>query len=81
MIMPHDDPALNGDLTVRVPEAHVASVQVSTRIGDASVRGADGYLEGARRMLIGSRLRWDGGGGTARIEVGLKIGDAKVILE
>ena len=70
-----------GDLTIRVPEERVASVSIGTRIGDASVRGTRGYFEGGRRMLIGSRVHWDEGDGTARIEVGLKIGDAKVVLE
>ena len=70
-----------GDLTIRVPEERIASVSIGTRIGDASVRGTRGYFEGGRRMLIGSRVHWDEGDGTARIEVGLKIGDAKVVLE
>ena len=70
-----------GDLTVHVPAANVASVQVGTRIGDASMRSDRQHFAGGRRMLIGSRLHWWEGEGSARIEVGLKIGDAKVVLE
>ena len=70
-----------GDLTVRVPGDKVGSVEMATRIGDASVRGAASHVEANRRMLVGARLHWDEGPGAARIVVGLKIGDAKVVLE
>lgn len=70
-----------GDLTVRVPQSSVQSVEIGTRIGDASLSGADGHLDGKRRMLLGAKLRWDEGTGNARVSVGLRIGDAKVVLE
>ena len=70
-----------GDLTIRVPEDKVASVEMGTRIGDASVRGIAGYVEGRRRMLVGARVAWHEGTGPSRIDVGLKIGDASVVLE
>ncbi len=70
-----------GDLTIRAPESQVASVGVRTKIGDASVTVADDHMEGRRKALLGAKLYWFEGEGTARIEVGLKIGDAKVVLE
>ena len=69
-----------GDLTVRAARETVASVGISTRIGDATLRGDD-YLEGRRRLLIGARVNWLEGEGDARIDVKLGIGDAKVYLE
>lgn len=70
-----------GDLTVRAPAAAVGSVKVGTRIGDASLSRASGYIAGKRRMLIGAKVNWAQGEGDAAISVGLKIGDAKVVLE
>lgn len=69
-----------GDLTVHAPEAAVGGVEIATRIGDASLTEAGSTREGGRRMLLGSRLRWDGGKGPARVSVALRIGDAKVLL-
>ena len=69
-----------GDLTVFVPEDRVASVRAATRIGDASLRGAV-HSEGRRRMLIGAAVAWYGGTGASHIAIGLKIGDAAVVLE
>jgi hypothetical protein len=70
-----------GDLTVRVPHEIVGNVRVGTRIGDASIREPDGYTAGKRRMLVGARLEWAEGSGTAQVSVGLRIGDARVVLE
>ncbi|MCP3956700.1 MAG: hypothetical protein GY719_02490 [bacterium] len=70
-----------GDLTVHAPREAVASVAVATRIGDASVHGGGVDADERRPMLIGARSRWDGGEGDAVIDVGLKIGDAQVVLE
>ena len=69
-----------GDLTVRVPEEAVGSVRARTRIGDASLRG-ERWIEGSRRMLIGARVNWAEGTGPSDVAVGLKIGDARVVLE
>lgn len=69
-----------GDLTVRVPESSVGSVAVVTRIGDASLTG-NVHHAGHRRKLLGAALDWSAGPGDARVEVGLRIGDAKVVLE
>jgi len=69
-----------GDLTVHVPQDRVRSVRAVTGIGDASVQGAE-YRQGRRRMLIGARLNWADGEGAIDIALGLKIGDASVVLE
>lgn len=69
-----------GDLTIRAPRETVGSVVMGTRIGDASIHG-DVQAEGGRRMLVGSKLRWRDGEGEAAIDVGLRIGDAKVVFE
>lgn len=71
-----------GDLTVHAPSDGIGSVGISTRIGDASLRtSADPTMDGKRRMLLGSKVRWDHGPGDSRIEVRLGIGDAKVRLD
>ncbi|HVS12913.1 MAG TPA: hypothetical protein VMV46_03235 [Thermoanaerobaculia bacterium] len=70
-----------GDLTVRVPEERVGSVSMRTRIGDAGIELGGRHRPGKRRMLIGAKVRWDEGSGDARIDVGLRIGDARVRLE
>lgn len=69
-----------GDLTIRVPEDTVGSVAMATRIGDASLSGSE-HRAGSRRKLLGAQVSWADGSGDARIEVGLRIGDAKVVLE
>jgi len=69
-----------GDLTVRVPEAQVGTVRAATRIGDASIRGANRAI-GKRRMLIGASVDWSEGTGPMNIALGLRIGDASVVLE
>jgi hypothetical protein len=69
-----------GDLTVHVPAERVASVRAATRIGDASLRGTV-HGTGRRRMLVGARVAWHEGTGPSHIDVGLKIGDASVVLE
>ena len=69
-----------GDLTIRAPQSAIGSVEVKTRIGDASVR-TEGRVKSKRRMLIGAKARWEEGEGPSTIKVGLKIGDATVILE
>lgn len=70
-----------GDLTVHAPGAAVGGVEIATRIGDASLTEAGSTREGGRRLLLGSRLRWDGGDGPAQVSVALEIGDAKVLLD
>ena len=70
-----------GDLTIHAPRETVASVTMDTGIGDASIHGAGVAAEGRRRMLVGAKLRWTEGEGEADIDVGLRIGDAQVILE
>jgi len=69
-----------GDLTVHVPEDRVHSVRAATGIGDASLRGAL-HREGKRRMLIGAKINWAEGQGPIDIALGLRIGDASVVLE
>jgi len=69
-----------GDLTVHIPEERVRSVQAATRIGDASLRGAL-HRPGKRRMLIGAKINWADGEGDIDIALGLRIGDASVVLE
>lgn len=71
-----------GDLTVRVPRESVGAVKMGVRIGDASVSRLGGdRIDGRRRMLLGARINWVDGEGDSSITVGLKIGDAKVVLE
>jgi hypothetical protein len=70
-----------GDLTVSVPEEQVGAVSMRTRIGDAGIVFGGRHVPGRRRMLIGAKVRWAEGGGDARIDVGLRIGDARVRLE
>ena len=69
-----------GDLTIRLQRDRVGSVHAATRIGDASLRGVT-RVEGRRRMLIGARVDWVDGPGPVDIAVGLKIGNASVVLE
>ena len=70
-----------GDLTIHAPKSEIGSVVMKTRIGDASVRQSGKRTEGKRRMLIGARIHWLEGAGSSHIAVGLRIGDARVILE
>jgi hypothetical protein len=69
-----------GDLSVEAPEQSVGSVAIRTRIGDASLAHGDAWRFGKRAMLIGAKVRGDGGDGTSNIRVGLRIGDARVRL-
>jgi hypothetical protein len=69
-----------GDLTVRVPEEHTGAVSLRTRIGDAGIVFPGRRMDGKRKMLIGARARWQGDG-DARVDVRLRIGDARVSVE
>ena len=69
-----------GDLSVEAPEESVGTVAVRTKIGDATLTSARGPRPGKRFMLIGARVRWQEGTGPSTIEVGLRIGDARVRL-
>lgn len=69
-----------GDLTVYAPQELVGSVVGRTGIGDASLR-AETFLEGKRKKLVGAKFDWHEGQGEVDIAVGLKIGDARVVLE
>lgn len=69
-----------GDLTIHVPQDRVRSVRAATGIGDASLHGAI-QREGTRRRLLGARLDWAEGSGSVDIALGLRIGDARVVLE
>jgi hypothetical protein len=69
-----------GDLEIRAPLERVRSVRVVTRLGDASLRGGVRH-EGRRRMLLGAAVAWSEGEGAADIDVGLRIGDASVVLD
>jgi hypothetical protein len=69
-----------GNLTVHAPRDRVGSVRARTRIGDASLAGHV-RRAGARRMLIGAAVTWSEGTGPVDIDVGLRIGDASVVLD
>jgi hypothetical protein len=69
-----------GDLSVEAPGERVGAVTVRTKIGDASLTTAGESRPGKRVMLVGARVRWQEGQGPSTIEVGLRIGDARVRL-
>jgi hypothetical protein len=69
-----------GDLSVEAPEESVGTVAVRTKIGDASLTSGGDWRPGKRVMLVGARVRWQEGQGPSTIEVGLRIGDARVRL-
>lgn len=69
-----------GDLSVQVPEEQVGDVTVRTRIGDGSITLPKRYVAGKRKMLIGAKTQWVGDG-ESRVDVKLRIGDARVRLE
>jgi hypothetical protein len=69
-----------GDLSVEAPEDSVGTVAVRTKIGDATLTTSGESRPGKRVMLIGARVRWQEGQGPSTIEVGLRIGDARVRL-
>ncbi len=69
-----------GAIEVSAPSDSFASVGLSTRIGDASLRTEDRYLSAKRKMLIGAKLDWANGPGDSRMAIKLGIGDASVRL-
>ena len=70
-----------GNLTVRAPQESVGTVRMATRIGDASMSRLGGDLIEGKRRMLGARVNWVAGAGSAHITVGLKIGAAEVVLE
>lgn len=70
-----------GEIRVWAVESAVEGVAVDVGVGDAKFRGANAYVSGRRKMLIGSEVRWDDGPGRARIDIELGAGDATVWLE
>ncbi len=69
-----------GDLTVHAPYELFGAVAAKTGIGDATVSGR-ARAHTRRKRLIGARVRWEEGVGESSIRVGLRIGDARVVLE
>lgn len=69
-----------GDLTLKVPESIVRSVNIDTGIGDASLSRKGRHLSGRRALLVGAEVNWDQGPGDCDIVVDLQAGDAKVDL-
>ncbi len=69
-----------GDLTLKVPEKMVRSVDVDTGVGDATLTRKGRYMSGRRSLLIGAEIQWHQGTGDCDIVVDLQAGDAKVNL-
>lgn len=67
-----------GEVTVRMAERDVASVQLDAGIGEASLRGDLGRRESAG--LFVKELAWSEGTGRARVRVDLGIGEIDVRL-
>jgi len=67
-----------GDVTVIMPGNEVRSVELRLTIGDATLRTPDGTREASG--VFGNRLDWHRGPGSARVDVGLKVGSVDVRL-
>lgn len=70
-----------GDLVVHAPSEGIASVGISTRIGEAALETLDDPYISKRMMLLGAKVKWDEGEGDSRIAVKLGIGNAEVHLD
>jgi hypothetical protein len=77
-----DDVELNlgvGEANVRMREADVRTVKLSSGVGDATLRVGRRRMEGSG--FIGHSVSWGDGSGRARVEVDLGVGDTRVELE
>jgi len=69
-----------GDIDILVPISSVASVQVNTKVGDASIRLPGGRTHSDRSMLLGARASWREGDGSCAMAAELAAGDIQVRL-
>jgi hypothetical protein len=70
-----------GDVSVRAPRSAVASVDLDTGMGDASLLGPRNNTRESRPMLVGSEVSWDDGDGRCDLTVTLKVGQIGVTLD
>jgi hypothetical protein len=68
-----------GDVLATLPEASVASVHMSSGVGDASLRTSHGVKRWSRGF-IGRSVNWNEGTGKADVRVDCGVGHAKVVL-
>lgn len=70
-----------GEVTVHQPEARTQSVLVDANFGDARIFANSGDPDPRRPFLVGSKVSWDQGQGSANIAVKLSAGDIAVHLD
>ena len=70
-----------GDVTVHQPEASTQSVLVDANIGDARIFASSGEPDPSRPFLVGSKVSWNDGQGSANIAVNLSAGDITLHLD
>ena len=77
-----DDVSVNlgvGKAKVWLREADVRSVDISSGVGDASLRVRRRSMEGSG--WLGHHVRWNDGPGRAEVNVDLGVGEADVVLD
>ena len=70
-----------GEVTVHQPEASTQSVLVDANFGDARIFTNSGDTDASRPFLVGSKVSWNDGKGSANIAVDLSAGDITVHLD
>jgi hypothetical protein len=70
-----------GDVRVNAPAERTGRVRLGAGVGDASLRGPAGKIEGRRSLLVGAKLEWEEGRGTSRVDIDLGVGDVSVRLD
>ncbi len=70
-----------GELRLRMPASALGEALIDVGIGRAEISGTDLAIGRQRSHLLGNRIRWDDGPGSAEIEIELGIGEASVRLE
>jgi len=68
-----------GDVVLQLPESAVRSVRAHVGLGDATLHGHRGNVDGSG--FLGKTLRWTDGTGASRVRVDLGVGDVSVSLD
>jgi len=69
-----------GEVNVEVLKENIASVDIDTGVGEASLNINGRKVREKRSLLIGGEIQWHGGNGDCHLKIDLQAGEATVKL-
>jgi hypothetical protein len=70
-----------GEVDVRMSRDVVSRITLDAGVGEANLFGDDATHQGRRSLFVGSEVSWDEGGGEARIDIEVGVGEIVVLLD